>query len=89
MKADQQKYLKHLCDHRPLYAKDTLRSLLYRKGGLYRDIPQDTNASSRYDDITRELNRTQQLVISAIAEIQKLHLLVYDKISKDQRAETS
>ena len=80
----QQEYLAKLCDFRAVAEKDPVTSYLFRVGGVYQDVP-DVNLTIRHQQIVTELNRTQQLVHDAIAELKAVHWLVYDEISQQQR----
>jgi hypothetical protein len=82
--ADQQDYLRRICEYKKFNAEDTVRSVLYRTGGLYRTVPTDINVSIRYQEMITELSQTKQLVIDAIEDIGNLHLFVYGAITKSQ-----
>jgi len=81
-------FIYHLCAFRDVLLSgngNSVRGFLLRTGGLFRSGPIDVNIDLRHGELIAELNRIQQVTASLLDEVSKIHLLMYGKVSDQQR----
>jgi hypothetical protein len=81
-------FIRHLCQFRGVSVGEDdnpLRNFIFRTGGLFRSVQSDFDVDVRHANLLIELNHLEQMTGALIDEISKIHLMMYEKVTDDQK----